>query len=217
MSPLGRALRPTAAFFWSLLHRCKRNSPPQRRTPCFVLRVVPPAGGLLSREGKQLRRHKVRFTRNGLTAISRPLPCASFPTVTRCSGLTIWCQCRACGPGPRGVLLIPWHMQSARYPLERCLTVIAAALLNDLFRYFRKIRCACVPEHTPWGDGGRLIAAPAKAAGGTGDALDSVLPSRKKVKPVRHRRMGKVLGRCAVVRITFPACFPSVGAHSVRP
>ena len=35
--------------------------------------------------------------------------------------------------------------------LKVSLTVIAAALLNDLFRYFRKIRCVCVPEHTLWG------------------------------------------------------------------
>ena len=82
------------------------------------------------------------FTRNGLTAISRPLPCASFPTVTRCAGLTIGCQGRACGPGPRGALLIPWNMRPARKPHERCLNVITAVLLNDLFRCFCKIICA---------------------------------------------------------------------------
>ena len=40
------------AILWFLSDRSERNSPPQRRNLCFVLGDIPPAGGLLSREGK---------------------------------------------------------------------------------------------------------------------------------------------------------------------
>ena len=41
---------------------------------------------------------------------------------------------RACGPGPRGVALFRWQSRPARCPHEGCLTVITAALLNELDR-----------------------------------------------------------------------------------
>ena len=85
------------AIFWFLLHRCKRNSPPQRRNLCFVLRCS--ACG------------RATFQRRKVAKVLR-----------------------ACGPGPKGVALFRWQSRPARCPHEGCLTVITAALLNELDR-----------------------------------------------------------------------------------
>ena len=41
-----------------------------------------------------------------------------------------------------GVEGVPRHLRPARCPLERCLSIVTAVLLNDLFRCFYKIICA---------------------------------------------------------------------------
>ena len=152
-SPPDRGSRPPAAFCL-LCRRGQSRSPPQRRNLCFALR-----------EFRRLRTASFflsdqKETKESLGAahghLRCPTPPAPRPPFLRWSPL--WCR----------------HSWPARCPLERCLTVIAAALLKNLSRYFYKMTCAWVPEHTPWAlVGGRPHGSALRSKSGTGERMIS--------------------------------------------
>ncbi len=134
--------RRPPAILWFLSDRSERNSP-RRAKSLFCFRGCSACGRAT------FQRRKVAASSQSPLCSGRPgrpslapLPCASFPTMNRSAGFMVGGQCRACGPGPRRVALFRWHLRPARKPHERCLNVITAVLLSDLFRCFYKIICA---------------------------------------------------------------------------